>query len=77
VTEVVARRPGRKAGASDCCTQHLIAAVVVVPQDAVSYEDIVHVLEQVKMANFKKIALSSATRSMQIATGAPTAPGGR
>ena len=52
-------------------------AVMVVPQDAVSYEDIVHVLEQVKMANFKKIALSSAARSMQIATGAPAAPGGR
>ena len=47
--------------------------IMVVPDDDVSYEDVVHVLERVKRANFGKIALTSANRSMQVAT----APGGR
>jgi biopolymer transport protein ExbD len=49
-------------------------AVMVVPDDDVAYDDIVHVLEKVKLANFPKISLSSAARSMQVAS---TNPGGR
>lgn len=48
-------------------------AAMVVPEDDTSYDNIVHVLEQVKRANFPKIALSSARRSQQVAA----APGGR
>ena len=47
---------------------------MVVPDDDVAYDDIVHVLERVKLANFPKISLSSAARSMQVAS---TNPGGR
>jgi len=49
-------------------------AATVVPDDDVAYDDIVHVLERVKLANFPKISLSSAARSMQVAS---TNPGGR
>ena len=49
-------------------------AVMVVPDDDVAYDDIVHVLERVKVANFPKISLTSAARSMQVAT---ATPGGR
>jgi biopolymer transport protein ExbD len=49
-------------------------AAMVVPNDDVAYDDIVHVLERVKLANFPKISLSSAARSMQVAS---TNPGGR
>jgi biopolymer transport protein ExbD len=49
-------------------------AATVVPDDDVNYDDIVHVLEKVKLANFPKISLSSAARSMQVAS---TNPGGR
>jgi len=49
-------------------------AVMVVPDDDVAYDDIVHVLERVKLARYSKISLTSATRSMQVAS---TAPGGR
>jgi biopolymer transport protein ExbD len=49
-------------------------AAMVVPDDDVAYDDIVHVLEKVKLANFPKISLSSAARSMQVAS---TNPGGR
>ncbi len=49
-------------------------AVMVVPDDDVAYDDIVHVLERVKLANYPKISLSSAARSMQVAS---TNPGGR
>jgi biopolymer transport protein ExbD len=61
-------------------------AVMVVPDDDVAYDDIVHVLERVKLANFPKISLTSAARSMQTAglTPSPTpvrvasaTPGGR
>lgn len=43
-------------------------AVMVVPDDDVAYDDIVHVLERVKLAKFPKISLTSAARSMQTAT---------
>src|SRR4051812_10688161 len=49
-------------------------AVMVVPDDDVAYDDIVHVLERVKMSNFPKISLTSAARSMQVAS---ATPGGR
>lgn len=44
------------------------SAVMVVPDDDVAYDDIVHVLERIKMANFPKISLTSTARSMQTAT---------
>jgi hypothetical protein len=40
---------------------------MVVPDDDVQYDDIVHVLERVKRANLPKISLTSAARSMQTA----------
>jgi biopolymer transport protein ExbD len=49
-------------------------AAMVVPDDDVAYDDIVHVLERVKRANLPKISLTSAARSMQVAT---NNPGGR
>jgi biopolymer transport protein ExbD len=49
-------------------------AAMVVPDDDIAYDDIVHVLEKVKLANFPKISLTSAARSMQVAS---TTPGGR
>jgi len=49
-------------------------AAMVVPEDDVAYDDIVHVLERIKLANFPKISLTSAARSMQVAT---NNPGGR
>ena len=61
-------------------------AAMVVPDDDVAYDDIVHVLERVKLANLPKISLTSAARSMQTASlterapqtrVASTAPGGR
>jgi biopolymer transport protein ExbD len=60
-------------------------AVMVVPDDDVAYDDIVHVLERVKRANLPKISLTSAARSMQTASAtgrgpatlAAATPGGR
>ena len=49
-------------------------AVMVVPDDDVAYDDIVHVLERIKLAKYPKISLSSAARSMQVAS---MNPGGR
>ena len=49
-------------------------AAMVVPDDDVAYDDIVHVLERVKLAHLPKISLTSAARSMQVAS---TNPGGR
>lgn len=42
--------------------------VLVVPDDAVAYDDIVHVLERAKLANYKNIALGSAARAAQVAS---------
>ncbi len=42
--------------------------ILVVPDDAVSYDDIVHVLERAKMANYKNISLGSRERTSQVAT---------
>lgn len=40
----------------------------VVPDDGVAYEDIVHVLERAKLANFRNISLGSAARATQVAS---------
>src|SRR5215510_7423443 len=41
--------------------------VLVVPDDAVAYEDIVHVLERIKLAKFSGISIGSRERATQIA----------
>jgi biopolymer transport protein ExbD len=45
--------------------------VLVVPDDAVSYDDVVKVLEQARIANFTNIALGNRARSTQVASSAP------
>ena len=47
--------------------------VLVVPDDATNYDDIISVLEQAKLARFSAIALGSRARATQVATN----PGGR
>lgn len=42
--------------------------LLVVPDDNVSYEDIVHVLERVKLARFSGISLSNRARATQVAS---------
>lgn len=42
--------------------------VLVVPDDAVAYDDIVHVLERVKQANFSAVSLGSRERATQVAS---------
>ena len=49
--------------------------IFVVPDDDVSYDDIVHVLERARMANFRNISLGSKLRGQQVAVGAPAAGG--
>jgi biopolymer transport protein ExbD len=52
--------------------------VLVVPDDAVSYDDIVKVLEQARLATFSNIALGNRARSTQVASATPAANrGGR
>jgi biopolymer transport protein ExbD len=52
--------------------------VLVVPDDAVSYDDVVKVLEQARIANFTNIALGNRARSTQVASaGAAVNRGGR
>lgn len=48
--------------------------VLVVPDDAVSYDDVVKVLEQARLANLTNIALGNRARSTQVAS---AASGGR
>jgi len=50
-------------------------AVMVVPDDDVAYDDIVHVLERIKLAHFPKISLTSAARSMQTSSAGPSTRG--
>ena len=42
-------------------------AVLVVPDDGVAYDDIVHVMERVKKANYGEISLGNAERATQVA----------
>ena len=52
--------------------------VLVVPDDAVSYDDVVKVLEQARLAKFTNIALGNRARSTQVASSAAAANrGGR
>jgi len=43
--------------------------VLVVPNDEVSYDNIVHVLEQLRLANFRNISLASQARGERTASG--------
>ena len=43
--------------------------VLVVPSDEVLYDDVVHVLERLKMANFRGISLGARARDTQVAAG--------
>jgi biopolymer transport protein ExbD len=50
--------------------------VLVIPADAVSYDDVVHVLERLKMARFPNVALGTRSRATPVSTkGAPPAGG--
>jgi biopolymer transport protein ExbD len=49
--------------------------ILVVPDDAVSYDDVVKVLEQARLATFSNIALGNRARSTQVASASPA--GGR
>lgn len=52
--------------------------VLVVPDDAVNYDEVIRVLEQAKATNFTNISLGSRARSTQVATASPVANrGGR
>lgn len=52
--------------------------VLVVPDDAVSYDNVIRVLEQAKATNYTGISLGSRARSTQVATASPVANrGGR
>jgi biopolymer transport protein ExbD len=52
--------------------------VLVVPDDAVSYDDVVKVLEAARLAQFSNIALGNRARSTQVAAATPAANrGGR
>jgi biopolymer transport protein ExbD len=44
--------------------------VLVVPNDDVSYDNVVHVLEQLRLANFRGISLASQARGERTASGA-------
>ena len=45
--------------------------VLVVPADDVSYDNLVHVLERLKLADFRSISLGNRARSQQVATAEP------
>ena len=45
--------------------------ILVVPDDAVPYDDIVHVLERIKLANYGGISIGSRERAQQVAVAAP------
>jgi biopolymer transport protein ExbD len=48
--------------------------VVVIPNDDVAYDDVIHILERLKVAKYPNVALSSRARTAGSAGGAP-APG--
>jgi biopolymer transport protein ExbD len=49
--------------------------VLVIPADDVSYDDVVHVLERLKMARYPNVALGTRTRAAPVAAGAVAAGG--
>ena len=51
--------------------------VLVIPADAVSYDDVVHVLERLKIARFPNVALGTRARATQVSpSGAQSGGGG-
>jgi biopolymer transport protein ExbD len=53
------------------------ADVLVVPADDVAYDDLIHVLERLRIASYSGISLGNRTRATQVATGEVNLPGGR
>lgn len=53
------------------------ADVLVVPDDAVSYDDVIRVLEQARMAEFTGLSLGSRARATRVATAPAPTSGGR
>ena len=51
--------------------------VLVVPADDISYDDVIHVLERLRIARYSGISLGNRTRAAQIASAGPAAGGGR
>lgn len=51
--------------------------VLVVPDDAVSYDDVIKVLEQARLARFTSLSLGSRSRSTRVAAGPASNSGGR
>jgi biopolymer transport protein ExbD len=50
--------------------------VTIVPNDEVSYERVVHILERLKLAGFTGLSLSNRARQLATAAQAAAAPGG-
>jgi biopolymer transport protein ExbD len=50
--------------------------VLVVPADDVHYDDVIHVLERLRMARYSGISLGNRTRATQVAAAEPAAPAG-
>lgn len=48
--------------------------ILVVPDDATPYDDIVHVLERIKVANYSGISIGSRERAQQVAAAATGRP---
>lgn len=49
--------------------------VLVIPSDDVQYDDVVHVLERLKMAQYPNVALGTRARAAPVGTGAAAAGG--
>jgi biopolymer transport protein ExbD len=47
---------------------------LVIPSDDVNYDDLIHVLERIKMARFGSVALGTRARATPVTTGQPTPP---
>ena len=52
------------------------ADVLVVPADDVAYDDLIHVLERLRIASFAGISLGNRTRATQVSTGEVAPPTG-
>ena len=53
------------------------ADVLVVPADDVAYDDLIHVLERLRIASFSGISLGNRTRATEVAVNETPKPGGR
>jgi biopolymer transport protein ExbD len=47
---------------------------LVIPSDDVNYDDLIHVLERIKMARFGSVALGTRARATPVTTGQPAPP---